>query len=153
MRESHPYRRVSESENAACNLSVTSLKSHCSVVICNRGGLVASTCRKCVFFLSLRPSWSSVLELLPRARVSRAPSTALYSKWRFLSFLRLTLSFVSLTAPRILKSSQSFSAFSWYLLPLLSDPLLNQLWPSLRSRSSISPFFLSRVGGHIPSTV
>lgn len=138
MRESHPYRRVSESENAACNLPVTSLKSHCSIVIHHLGGLVAFRGWKQASF---QPS--------SRSSVPQFPATAfdfiLSDIYSFLLFL---------TALCFLKSS----AFPCYhlllLLPrLLSDPLAESAVAFIALLLLHLALFSSRVGGHTPSTV
>lgn len=60
MRESHPYRKVSDRKHTACNLSITSLKSACHrfIVMHDWDGSVCS----CGFYL--RHSRSPVLQFL-----------------------------------------------------------------------------------------
>lgn len=91
MRESHPYRKVSERKNAACNLSVTSLKStcHCFIVIHNWDELV---CRlvcfsglKRFFLPPLLVTCPSIPHTECRAS-STLPSYFLYSLFSFVWF-------------------------------------------------------------------
>lgn len=141
MRESHPYRRVSESENAACNLPVTSLKSHCSIVIHHLGGLVAFRGWKQASFQ--QSSRSSVPQFPATAWMSQA-SLTLFSVTFTLFFFSLQLCF--------LKSS----AFPRYLLllpRLLSDPLAESAVAFIALLLLHLALSSSRVGGHTPSTV
>lgn len=134
MRESHPYRKVSErkkKKNAACNLSLTSLKStrHCFIAIHNWGWLV------CYSFTTLGHPSFNFSQRVGRVSVLFSPLSRFFSPRRSYSsaFPRI------FPSPGAVASSSSSS---------FSPPLLNQLWPSSLTCSSVSPFFLSRVGGH-----
>lgn len=131
MREIHPYRKVSERKKTLlANLSVTSLKSacHCFIVIHNWGG---SRCRL-YRLLWVEKVFPSTLLVTPSFSFCRSVS---HVPGSFLLYLNFS---IILTALLFLESS----------LFLAPPPLLNQLWPSSLSCSSVSPFFLSRVGGH-----
>lgn len=146
MRESHPYRRVSESENAACNLPVTSLKSHCSIVIHHLGGLVAFKGLEAAVFSA---AFSVICPAVSchSLNVTSIFDFILSDIYSFLLFL---------TALCFLKSS----AFPRYhlllllLLPrLLSDPLAESAVAFIALLLLHLALSSSRVGGHTPSTV
>lgn len=130
MREIHPYRKVSERKNAACSLSVTSLKSacHCFIVVHNWGG---SRCTLYRLFW-VEKVFPSTLLVTPSFSFCQSVSQVPLSFLLYLNF-------------PIIVTALLFLESSLFLAPPL---LLNQLWPSSLSCSSVSPFFLSRVGGH-----
>lgn len=132
MRESHPYRRVSESENAACNLPVTSLKSHCSIVIHHLGGLVAFRGWKQASFQ--QSSRSSVPQFPATAWMSQA-SLTLFSVTFTLFFFSLQLCVSS--------NLQHFPATSSSSPPALRSPCWISCGLHCTPAPPSSPFFLS----------
>lgn len=150
MRESHPYRRVSESENAACNLPVTSLKSHCSVVIHHLGGLVAFRGWKQASF---QPSSRSSVPQFPATAWMSQASLTLFSVTFTLFFFSLQLC-VSSNLQHFPATSKGIGEQAGEEVPrLLSDPLAESAVAFIALLLLHLALSSSWVGGHTPSTV
>lgn len=119
-------------KNASCNLSLTSLKStrHCFIAIHNWGWLV------CYSFTALGHPSFNFSQRVGRVSVLFSPLSHFFPPVVLTALLFLESSLLPVPRPPPPPP------------PFPPPPLLNQLWPSSLSCSSVSPFFLSRVGGH-----
>ena len=135
MRESHPYRKVSErkKKKKCCLQPVFNFfEEHASLFHCDTQVAVVGV-------LFLYRSWPPVLRFLTACRSSICSLFSFVSFFFPPSFLQLCFSSNLPVPPPPPPPPPP---------PSPRPPLLNQLWPSSLSCSSVSPFFLSQVGGH-----